>query len=150
MTKKIILNSIKLDDKNIFLSMADVYFKDLDVNFKMNREFESSFLENIILDKDVFIDFVHLDNEKIGFVKYSLEKHFYKNTLSGKILDFWIEKKYRRLGYGLECIKILHSFFKKNKVSKVKIEIMKNNYHAKLFWNKIGYAVQSSSHEIKL
>ena len=44
--------------------MANVYFKDLDENFKMNNKFESSFLEHIVLDKDVFIDFVHLEDVK--------------------------------------------------------------------------------------
>ena len=148
--ENIIMQPVCVDEKTLFLSMAKIYFKELNSNFSMGAEFADNFLESSLRNENSFIDFILLNSSKIGFVRYSIEKHFYRNKLIGKIDDIFVDKNSRNAGVARAVATRIQDFFQGKGVEKVLIEIVSNNETAKKFWSKIGYSLLTQKYELKI
>lgn len=139
MKSKISLRPVLLSEKKNFLLMAELYFKELNPKFKASKEFKQNFLESIFIRSQHFVEYILLNQKIIGFIKFGIHQHYYLNQKQGTIFDFYILKTFRKQGLGKITIKLLLKFFKKNKVKKIKIEIINENQEAINFWMKVGF-----------
>ena len=139
MRNNLILKNILRSEKNSFIIMAKDYFKELDSGFYIKKDFKKNYLESIFKHKNHFIKYIIVNKKPIGFVKFGIENHYYQKIKVGHIFDLYIKREFRKKKIAKEVLMIIFKKLKKSNVKKIKIEILKNNKKAKIFWKKIGF-----------
>ena len=81
-----------------------------------------------------------LDNEVVGFCRYTLENLFSKEMpeIDGEICAIYVKPELKRNGIGRELFKYVFNEFKKNGNKKIILWCLKGNYPSRAFYEKMG------------
>ena len=81
-----------------------------------------------------------LDNEVVGFFRYTLENLFSKEMpeIDGEICAIYVKPELKRNGIGRELFKYVFNEFKKNGNKKIILWCLKGNYPSRAFYEKMG------------
>lgn len=81
-----------------------------------------------------------LDNEVVGFCRYTLENLYSKEMpeIDGEICAIYVKPELKRNGIGRELFKYVFSEFKKNGNKKIILWCFKENYPSRAFYEKMG------------
>ena len=81
-----------------------------------------------------------LDNEVVGFCRYTLENLFSKEMpeIDGEICAIYVKPELKRNGIGRELFKYVFYEFKKNGNKKIILWCLKVNYPSRAFYEKMG------------
>lgn len=81
-----------------------------------------------------------LDNEVVGFCRYTLENLFSKEMpeIDGEICAIYVKPELKRNGIGRELFKYVFNEFKKNGNKKIILWCLKENHPSRAFYEKMG------------
>jgi len=120
-----ILNEVKKEDIKIISELENNLFsKEAWSYLQLLKEFENKFSKIWILK---------VEEKVIGYLI------FRKIEPEIEILRIGIKKEYQRKGAGTEFIKNLIEFAKKEKISKIFLEVKASNLQAFNFYKKLGF-----------
>jgi len=147
---KVYLRPINLREKQQFLEMATHYYKELNPAFVPHEHWKERFLESILSDSNMFLRWITVDQEKIGFVLYGLRPHRYMPVKIGWIYEIYVQSNWRGLGLGRECVWLVINEMRRLGVSKIQLEVIVGNERALEFWQKLGFIKVSDRFHLEI
>lgn len=77
----------------------------------------------------------------VGFIDGKIEKKdaFFRERKRGAIYHLFIDEEYRNKGIGTELVKALVSWFRKNKIKTIELDVSQKNKTAVKLYEKIGF-----------
>ena len=111
--------------------------KSLDENSIIN--YKTSLLEYFNDDRK-FCLVSRIDDQITGYIYGEIldNKSIFRNQI-GYIVDLMIDNKFRRKGLGVNLLNSAKSWFSKNKIKKISIQVRSENNVAIQFWEKLGF-----------
>ena len=81
-----------------------------------------------------------IDNEVVGFCRYTLENLFSKEytEIDGEISAIYVKPELKRNGIGIKLFEYVFNEFKKNGNKKIILWCLKENYPSRAFYEKMG------------
>ena len=81
-----------------------------------------------------------IDNEVVGFCRYTLENLFSKEytEIDGEISAIYVKPELKRNGIGRKLFEYVFKEFKKNGNKKIILWCLKENYPSRAFYEKMG------------
>lgn len=81
-----------------------------------------------------------IDNEVVGFCRYTLENLFSKEytEIDGEISAIYVKPELKRNGIGKKLFEYVFNEFKKNGNKKIILWCLKENYPSRAFYEKMG------------
>ena len=140
MYKVYLINKKRNKDLKILLKK---YFYEL-----KNKKISIS-IKKLISKKNSYKYFIKYNNLTIGFIILSFNKNIYNEKIC-YINDLFVDKKFRRLKIATKVIKDIIKESKKKKIKEIRIEILKNNKKAILFWKKFHFHEKSVNFNLKI
>jgi ribosomal protein S18 acetylase RimI-like enzyme len=143
--EKIIVRNVKKEDlrnvseivvngwKTAYMGIVDdEYLDSLSVEENYQRRLED-YTENGFVVAE-------LNNEVVGFCRYTLENLFSKDAsdADGEITAIYVKPELKRNGIGKELFKYVFNEFRKNGNKSIILWCLKDNYQSRAFYEKMG------------
>ena len=126
---EIVVNGWKAAYRGI---IADDYLDSLSVEENYQRRLKDYKENGFII--------AELDNEVVGFCRYTLENLFSKelSEIDGEICAIYVKPELKRNGIGRELFKYVFNEFRKNGNKKIILWCLKENNPKRAFYEKMG------------
>lgn len=102
------------------------------------------------LQTDYFADLIIANQKVIGYALYSFKQNQYdKNLKEVYLRQYFIGRKFRKLGLGLQGIKLFKEERFKD-VNSIEIDVLESNIIGKNFWIKAGFKPMYTNMKMKI
>jgi ribosomal protein S18 acetylase RimI-like enzyme len=133
------LVAVESSDRKSFMAMAEEHFRQLDPRFTPAQDWEASYFENILGNRNCSLRWIVADGQRVGFVLYGVEKHRFLPRKTGTIYELYIVPDQRRKGIARACAESVIQELWKVSPSKIQLEVVAGNRAAAELWRSLGF-----------
>ena len=91
------------------------------------------------------IDILHIDDKVVGYTVYQYREQAYdQNQRDIYIRQYFIQREYRKQGYGQQGINLLREK-RFEEIKTIIIEVLNSNSNGMRFWSKMGFQAYSTT-----
>ncbi len=141
---KPIFEVVAFEDRAAFLGMALIHFGELNPNFVPQADWKASYFETIQSNPNLFLRWITVEGERVGFILYGLERHRFLPRTSGMIYELFVLSQHRRKGIAEASARQAIQELSTLGISKIQLEVMEGNVGAVALWEKLGFSKTSS------
>lgn len=82
---RIEMRPVSVSDREEFLRMADLYYRELNPSFGPHENWKRCFFEKITSSARIFARWIVNEDEHLGFIRFGLEYHRFLPRVTGTI-----------------------------------------------------------------
>ena len=143
--KKIIVRNVKKEDLRavseiVVRGWQTAYRGIIDDEYLDSLSIEANYQKRLKDYKENGFVVAELDNEVVGFCRYTLENLYSKEMpeVDGEICAIYVKPELKRNGIGRELFKYVFNEFRKNCNKKIILWCLKENYPSRAFYERMG------------
>ncbi len=119
--------------------MAIRNFRSLNPAFVPQADWKQQYFSAILENSALFLRWIQQDDKTAGFILFGVENHRFLPRKSGVIYELYIEPEFRKRGLAREAAMQAVQVLRHQSVSKIQLDVVKDNTAAKFFWESLGF-----------
>ncbi len=140
---------IEAADRDCFLEMSKMLFRELNPQFFPDPDWQQHYFENILANQNLHLRWIITEGQRVGFILSGLERHRFLPRWTGMVYELYILPEFRRRGIARCCAAQVIQELESRQPSKIQLEVATGNSAAVTFWNTLGFEAVSTRFVLK-